>query len=204
VTGNIACGKSTVDAMLREIAGATIIDADRVTHQVLEQDDIRGRVLAAFGAGVLTAEGHIDRASLGRMVFANPADLGRLEGIVHPAVRRAVRAELGTVPAAGMAVIDAVKLLDGDLGSLADGVWWVTATPEQQLARLVTSRGLSENQARARLAAQPRLERYRDRIHAIIDNSGHVAETRIQVVQALGALRANPSPQARPIAGSEK
>jgi dephospho-CoA kinase len=188
ITGNIACGKSTVDAMLHEITGATIVDADQVTHQVLGDEPTRDRVAAEFGPEILGPGGLIDRARLGRIVFSAPANLRRLEAIVHPAVSRVMRSDLAAVAPGGIAVIDAVKLLDGDLASLADAVWWVTATPEQQLARLMTARGLSESDARSRLAAQPPLDQYRHRVQVIIDNSGSLAETRHHVGQALQAL----------------
>jgi dephospho-CoA kinase len=178
--------------MLREMAGAMVIDADLVVHGVLRDDAVaREAVVAAFGGAVLGADGHIDRSRLGRIVFSNPRELQRLESIVYPAVRRAIRAQLALLPQDATVVVDAVKLLDGDLGSLMHCVWWVTARSDQQIERLVRIRGLSEAAAQLRLAAQPSLDRYRDRVHAIIDNSGSLAETRIQVCRALdGALAA--------------
>ncbi|MDB5074171.1 MAG: Dephospho-CoA kinase [Chloroflexi bacterium] len=195
VTGNIACGKSTVDAMLHELAGATIIDADRVTHDLLRDDStVRDAIVNAFGSATLSDDGRIDRRSLGRIVFADPRALRRLEAIVHPAVRRQIRAELANMPEDSIAVIDAVKLLEGELGTLVQSVWWVTARPEQQLDRLIRLRGLTEADARARIAAQPALERWRDRVNVVIDNSGSLAETRDQVRMALDSvLAANPA-----------
>ncbi len=190
VTGNIACGKSTVDAMMQDLAGATIIDADHVTHNLLRDDPrVREEVLEAFGTAVLNGGGSIDRGALGRIVFASPPELLRLERIVHPAVRAVVRTRLGSLPADGTVVVDAVKLLAGDLGTLMDVVWWVTADPKQQVERLVRSRGLAEADAQARIAVQPSLDLYRSQVHVIIDNSGSLAETRNQVVAALNTLR---------------
>ncbi|MDB5058083.1 MAG: Dephospho-CoA kinase [Chloroflexi bacterium] len=191
VTGNIACGKSTVDAMLHELAGATIIDADRVTHDLLRDDStVRDAIVNAFGSATLSDDGRIDRRSLGRIVFADPQALRRLEAIVHPAVRRQIRAELANMPEDSIAVIDAVKLLEGELGTLVQSVWWVTARPEQQLDRLIRLRGLTEADARARIAAQPALDRWRDRVNVVIDNSGSLAETRDQVRMALDSVLA--------------
>jgi dephospho-CoA kinase len=189
VTGNIACGKSTVDGMLSELAGATIIDADQVTHALLREDaDVCKSIVGAFGSTVLDTSDHIDRSRLGRIVFSAPAELRRLEAIVHPAVRRAIRSQLAALPPGAVAVIDAVKLLDGELGTLVHSVWWVTARPDQQLARLMRARGLSEEEARLRLAAQPQLDSYRNRVNVIIDNSGSLAETRSQVREALNRI----------------
>jgi dephospho-CoA kinase len=186
VTGNIACGKSTVDAMLHDLAGARVIDADRVTRDLLRDDsEIRAAVVDAFGSAALTAGRQIDRSSLARIVFADPRALRRLEQIMHPAVRRRILAELSILPADSIVVVDAVKLLEGDLGSLARSVWWVVARPDQQLERLIRGRGLSEPDALARMAAQPPLELWRDRVNVIIDNSGTLAETRDLVHTAL-------------------
>lgn len=189
ITGNIACGKSTVDGMLRELADATIIDADRVVHAVLRDDaGVRDAILATFGPSVLEADGQINRSRLGGVVFSDPRELRRLEAIVHPAVCRLVRGELAALTRNATAVIDAVKLLDGDLGPLINTVWWVTARADKQWERLIKARGLSETEARRRLAAQPRLDIYRDRVHVIIDNSGSLVETRIQVCAALESV----------------
>jgi dephospho-CoA kinase len=192
VTGNIASGKSTVDAMVHELVGATILDADRVTHDLLRDDaTVRDSIDEAFGSTVMSDDGQIDRKSLGRIVFASPEALRTLEDIVHPAVRRQIRAELARLPADAIAVIDAVKLLEGELGALVHSVWWVTARPEQQLERLTQRRGLSEVDARARIAAQPRLDSWRDRVNVIIDNSGSLEETRNQVRAVLDGVLAS-------------
>jgi dephospho-CoA kinase len=193
ITGNIACGKSTVDTIVHELTGATIIDADRVTHDLLRNDhDVKEKIVAAFGSGILDAAGHIDRAALGRIVFGSAPALLQLEGIVHPAVRTTIRAMLDALPANGAVVVDAVKLLAGDLGAWMDVVWWVTAGTGQQTERLVRLRGLREADARARIAVQPSLDLYRSHVHVIIDNSGNLAETRNQVIAALKPLRIGP------------
>ncbi len=191
ITGNIACGKSTVDAILLELGATAVYDADRTVHDLLRDDPgIYRQVREAFGAMVLAEDGSVDRRKLGGVVFGDAAALRRLEGILHPAVRARIRAQVAALPEDALAVIDAVKLLDGDLSDLVINVWWVTARPEQQLERLVRGRGLSREAALARLAVQPPLDRYRDRVHVVIDNSGSLVETHSQVAQALENLRA--------------
>jgi dephospho-CoA kinase len=191
ITGNIACGKSTVDAILLELGATAVFDADRTVHDLLRDDpSVHEQVVEAFGSAVLAADGSIDRRKLGELVFGNAMALRRLEGILHPAVRARIRAQVAALPEDALAVVDAVKLLDGDLGDLVTSIWWVTARPEQQLERLVRGRGLSEAAARARLAAQPPLDRYRDRVQVVIDNSGNLAETHSQVSQALENFKA--------------
>jgi dephospho-CoA kinase len=191
ITGNIACGKSTVDAILVELGATAVFDADQTVHDLLRTDPtVHERIVDAFGSAVLAADGSIDRRKLGDVVFADAMALRRLEGILHPAVRARIRAQVAALPEDALVVIDAVKLLEGDLGDLVTSVWWVTARPEQQLERLVRVRGMDEAAARARLAAQPPLARYRDRVQVIIDNSGSMAETHSQVSRALEHLRA--------------
>jgi dephospho-CoA kinase len=200
ITGTIASGKSTVDAMLLTMGATEVIDADRTVHQLLRDDrEVRAALLEAFGPTVFAADGLVDRAALGAIVFADPHALRTLEGITHPAVRKAIRARLAMLPEDALAVVDAVKLLEGDLGGLADRVWWITARPEQQLERLTVGRGLSREAAMARLSAQPRLEQFRDRVHVVIDNSGDLAHTRMQVESALKDVLA-----LRPRRGQEK
>lgn len=194
VTGNIACGKSTVDAMLLAMGATEVIDADRTVHQLLREDqEVRAAIQRAFGPEVFAADGSVDRARLGGIVFTQPEALRTLEGITHPATRRSIRTRLAALPEDALVVVDAVKLLEGELGTLVDQVWWVTARPEQQLERLTTSRGMSHEAALARLRAQPSLEDFRDRVHRVIDNSGNLAHTRMQVETALKEILAQHS-----------
>jgi dephospho-CoA kinase len=214
LTGNIACGKSTVLDMLRE-RGAQVLDADRVTHelQALGQP-VYHAIVAEFGPGILSApDGPIDRHALGAIVFADPAALRRLEQIVHPAVRERIMSWLeyvatsewrlgtGSVEAASsqspvpkpqspsVAVIDAIKLLEGGWKQICDAIWVVTCPPEQQLARLISARGMREDEARARIAAQsPQADKVAQ-ADVVIDNSGPLEATRRQVAAAWQALR---------------
>src|SRR3954454_23689532 len=98
LTGNIACGKSTVLELLRE-RGAQVLDADRVTHELQAPGQpVYHAIVAEFGSGILAApDGPIDRRALGTIVFADPAALRRLEQIVHPAVRERIMALVGGV-----------------------------------------------------------------------------------------------------------
>src|SRR6266849_10937109 len=113
ITGNIACGKSTVGRMLLELGVEKYIDADAVVHRLYEPGQpIARKVGAAFGESVLAADGGVDRGALGELVFRDREAMQRLEAIVHPAVPEAMRRELEGVSVAGVAVIDAVKLLE--------------------------------------------------------------------------------------------
>lgn len=187
LTGGIACGKSTVLALLRE-QGASVIDADRVTHELQRPGEpVYEQVVAAFGPQILSGPGGpIDRKRLGAIVFGDPASLHRLEQIVHPAVHGRLVAWLDATAdtPASAAVIDAVKLLETGWQHVCDAVWVVTCAPEQQVERLVATRGLSADEARARIAAQPPQETRVAQADVVIDNSGSLEETRAQVEAA--------------------
>jgi dephospho-CoA kinase len=189
LTGGIACGKSTVLALLAE-RGAHVIDADHVTHEVQRPGHVvYDQIVAAFGAGVLTEPGGaIDRKKLGAIVFADPAALRRLEQIVHPAVHAHLVAWLDETAArvsegerSPVAVIDAVKLLEAGWKSVCDAVWVVVCPLEQQVARLILTRGLSEDEARTRIAAQPPQNQRAALADLVIDNGGTLEATCVQV-----------------------
>lgn len=187
LTGNIATGKSAV-TRLAAGRGALVIDADRVVHELLDGDQaIQEAVTAAFGAGVRLADGRIDRAALGRIVFGDPEMLRRLEGITHPAVRAEIARRVAAT-AASTIVIEAIKLLEGPLAAACDQVW-VTACPrETQLERLRVCRGLDEATAVARVDAQaPQAEKIA-RADVVIDTSGLMTATQAQFEAAWAGL----------------
>lgn len=180
LTGNIATGKSTVAAMLAEL-GATVIDADQVTHQVLDQDStVYERIVAAFGPGVVVAGGEIDRQSLGQIVFNDPAALRRLEEIVHPAVGAQVRQRIERAEAA-VVVIEAIKLIEAGWHHICQALWVTDCSREQQIARLVGERGFDREEAKRRIDAQPPQALKIALADVVIDTSGDLQETRRQV-----------------------
>src|SRR5258708_4604805 len=182
ITGNIACGKTTVGKMLLELGVEKYIDADALVHQLyLSGQPIAREVAAAFGTDVMAADGSVDRKALGERVFGDASALRRLEEIVHPAVGQAMLGSLASVSANGIAVIDAVKLLEGGSGAFCQSKWLVVCPEEQELARLMARNELSEAEARARLQAQPSVERRLPLVDEVIDNGGSLEETRRQV-----------------------
>ena len=180
VTGNIACGKSTVSNMLGQL-GAEVIDADKVVHTLMQpKSEVWRRIVEEFGQGVLKPNGEIDRAVLGSIVFDDAEALRRLERIVHPAVTAAVRAMVQHSKAK-VVVVEAVKLIEAGMHRGYDSVWVVTCRHEQELARLMRERGLTREEAEARLGAQPSLEEKLRQADVVIDNSGSLEDTRRQV-----------------------
>ena len=189
VTGPIAAGKSTVDRMLRELGANPVIDADLVVHELYRDScELRERLVTLFGPSIVGPDGVIDRRALGARVFGDAAALRRLEEIVHPVVRTEVRLRLDEAPPDAVAVVDAVKLLQGDMAHLCTARWWVAASRDEQLRRLAELRHFSLEEAERRLAAQPRLEDWRDQVDLVIDNSGALDDTRWQVEAAWRAL----------------
>jgi dephospho-CoA kinase len=187
LTGNIATGKSAV-MRLAAARGALTIDADRVVHDLLDGDAaIQQAVVEAFGPAVRRADGRIDRAALGRIVFGDAARLGQLEGILHPAVRAEIARRVQTA-AAPVILIEAIKLLEGPLAALCDQVWVTACERETQMARLRVCRGLSEAEATARIDAQsPQADKIA-RADVVIDTDGLLRETEAQFNAAWASL----------------
>jgi dephospho-CoA kinase len=180
LTGGIGSGKSTVSGLLAE-RGAVIVDADRIAREVVEPGTPGlAAVVEAFGPRVLNDDGSLDRPALAAIVFADPEARRRLDGIVHPLVRER-GAELAAQAPPGAVVVHDVPLLveTGQAGSY-DLVLVVEADPETRVARLV-GRGLSEDDARARIAAQATDEQRRAVADVVLDNSGTPAELEAQV-----------------------
>jgi methyl halide transferase len=187
LTGNIACGKSTALARLAQL-GAGVIDADEVTRALQRRGaPAYAAMVAALGPGILQADGEIDRKALGNRVFARPDELRRLEGLVRPLVRDEILRRLPAMPEP-VVVIDAIGLLEGPLVDLCRQVWVVTCAPEQQVARLVATRGLTEDEAWLRVRAQgPQAEKVA-RADVVLDNSGARAALVAQVDRAWAAV----------------
>lgn len=196
LTGNIGCGKSTVVALLAE-RGAQVLDADQVTRQVMAVGQAAyQQIVATFGPGILqTPNGPIDRPALGRIVFGDTPKLRQLESIVHPATRTAILEWLAERDAEAAqqrrvpAVIDAIRLIEAGYPALCDAVWVVICDEQIQLRRLIEQRGMSEADARQRIAAQPPQQEKVAVADVVIDNSGALAQTEQQVAAAWSALQ---------------
>jgi dephospho-CoA kinase len=191
LTGPIGCGKSTIAGWLAE-RGAIVVDADVIAREVSAPGEpAHDAVIAAFGDAVRRDGGHLDRAALARVVFADPEALGRLEAIVHPVVRLRILALIAEADAAGApaVVIEAIKLVEGGLAALCDEVWLVTCAPMVQRDRVI-GRGASTEDADRRILAQAGLvERVRPVATRILDTSGPLVDARSRVAAAWDAAR---------------
>ena len=157
ITGGIGAGKSSAAAILGEL-GAEVIDADKAAHQVYLPDTPAWReIVDAFGEEVLAADRTIDRRQLGPRVFADPAALQTLNGILHGKIFAYVQGQIAYIrraEAARVVAVEAAVLLEAGWQALVDELWVVVAPVEVAIARLRDDRGVSEDQARARIAAQ--------------------------------------------------
>ncbi|MFF1255863.1 MULTISPECIES: dephospho-CoA kinase [unclassified Streptomyces] len=170
LTGGIGAGKSEVSRLLVE-HGAVLIDADRIAREVVEPGTPGlAAVVEAFGSDVLAPDGSLDRPALGAIVFADADRLAVLNSIVHPLVG-ARSAELEAAATGDSVVVHDVPLLaENGLAPLYDVVVVVDASPETQLDRLVRLRGMSEEDARARMAAQATRDKRLEIADIVIDN----------------------------------
>ncbi|MGE5333276.1 MAG: dephospho-CoA kinase [Nitrososphaerota archaeon] len=195
LTGNIASGKSTVGKMLLALGVYRYIDADAVVHDLyLPGQPLVAQLVQMFGEGILDAQGGVDRKALGALVFNDIEKLRQLEAIVHPAVQEALLEQIRAIPEGKVGVLDAIKLIESGYAPLCHGIWVVRCAPEVQLRRLMEQREMSEDEARARLAAQPPLEPKLAMATEIIDNDGTIEDLQRQVTAAWARLQASLPP----------
>ena len=180
LTGGIGSGKSAVARLLASY-GAVVVDADRIAREVVEPGTPGlAAVVEAFGPEVLAPDGSLDRPALAAVVFADPEARRRLDAIVHPLVRRRSAELDASAPRDAVVVHDVPLLVETGRWHPYDLVLVVEADREIRVARLV-GRGLSAEDARARIAAQATDEQRRAVADAVLDNSGTLEELAAQV-----------------------
>jgi dephospho-CoA kinase len=193
LTGGIASGKSAVAGMLREL-GFLVLDADSLGHKLIEPgQQAYEEVVREFGPGILDASGMIDRGKLGAMAFEDPRKLGRLNAVVHPRVEEEVLRQFAEWERNGTrdaAFVEAALLVEAEYQKILDGLVVAWCTPEQQLERL-KARGLSDEEARRRIAAQMPVEEKLKFATEKIDCSGTLEHTRKQVEELAAKVRNN-------------
>lgn len=170
LTGGIGAGKSEVSRLLVE-HGAVLIDADRIAREVVAPGTPGlAAVVDAFGEDVLAPDGSLDRPKLGSIVFADPEKLATLNSIVHPLVGARSRDLENAASQDAVVVHDVPLLAENGLAALYDLVIVVDASPRTQLDRLVRLRGMTEEDARARMAAQATRDKRLEIADVVIDN----------------------------------
>jgi len=195
LVGRAGSGKSTVARAL-ERGGIPVIEADRLGHEVTDRDpEVRARLMEEYGAEIYLADGALDRKRVGARVFADPAALQRLNRLVHPRLLALLRARLEALRSSGhrgTVVVDAALMLDWGFERECDAVIAVTAPESEQIARLRRARGWTEEQARARLAAQRTDAEFAAAADAVIENRGRESELEAAALETLERLRSRP------------
>ncbi|HVL04816.1 MAG TPA: dephospho-CoA kinase [Acidimicrobiales bacterium] len=182
LTGGIGSGKSTVAAMLAEL-GAVVVDADRLAREAVAvgTDGFRA-VVDRFGSGVVAGDGALDRRALAGVVFDDPVALADLNAIVHPPVRAAIAERVAALEGTDAVVVLEIPLLVESGRSYGASRVVVVDCPEDvAVRRLVEGRGMGEDDARRRIAAQASRAERRAVADAVIDNSGSPDHLRRQV-----------------------
>jgi len=190
LTGGIASGKSTVATELRK-QNVPVFDADEVSRNAVTKGS-KGLALVAeaFGAEYLTSDGEMDRAKISQLVFSDKEALKTLEGILHKIVWDEAEAFLAEAreQKAKLAVLDVPLLIETKWYERVDLVWLVAVSKEQQIKRAMIRSGMTEEEVKARIAAQMSLEDKKKFADVVLDNSGALEETLEQVHKELGKL----------------
>lgn len=182
LTGGIGSGKSSAAQMFRDL-GAEVIDADQLAREVVEPGQPALEEIASiFGRDILLPDGHLNRGKLARIVFADPAARARLNAITHPRIRQRMEADVAARRSGpGVLILDIPLLYENDRTSAVEKVIVVWVDARTQRRRLIEREGLTDDEARQRIAAQMPLDAKRARADHLIDNSGDRDTTRRQV-----------------------
>jgi dephospho-CoA kinase len=193
LTGGIGSGKSSVAALLRD-RGVPVVDADELAREVvMPQSPGLAEIVRVFGAQMLGPDGDLDRKRLGALVFSDAAARKRLNAITHPLVRALSQRRFAELAQQGvtLAAYDVPLLFEVGLNAVLRPIVVVTASEAAQLERIMARDGLTETEARSRIAAQLPLAEKQRRADYVLDNNGSPAELARQVDQVLEKLRAS-------------
>ena len=190
LTGGIGTGKSEVGRILATL-GAVVIDADQLGHQAYTpHTEIWHEVVKAFGEGILQSSGEIDRKQLGAIVFADPEQLARLNGIMHPRMARMVSQQIEKLREEGASavVVEAAVLFEAGWDSMVDEVWTTESPLDNVADRLMARNGLDRAEVVKRIKSQMSSEERSARSRVVVDNSKDV-DTLVNTVRSLWDTR---------------
>ena len=190
LTGGIGSGKSAAAAIFED-CGIPVVSADELSRIVVTPgSEGLAAVVAAFGEGLLTPEGELDRRKLGAVVFKDPGQRARLEGILHPRIRDSFQDVLAALEATGqhLVVYEVPLLFENNLEKQMKAVILVSAPEEQRIARVMARDKLSPDDVRARMAAQMDDQSRRSRAQYVLENDGDLEHLRAQVEALLAKL----------------
>lgn len=177
LTGSIGTGKSEATRILQEL-GAGVINADQVGHEAYTpHTESWNEVVDAFGRDILQSNGEIDRGKLGAIVFSDSGQMAKLNGIMHPRIAGMVAEKIEQMRSQGIqvAVVEAALLFEAGWETLVDEVWTTASPLESVFQRLMSRKGLDEEEVRKRLASQMDIQDRLDRSDVVVDNSAGVA-----------------------------
>ena len=183
LTGGIGSGKSTVAELLRE-RGATIVDADAIAREIVEPGQpALQEIVAEFGRGMLRPGGSLDRKALAARVFDDAEQLAALNRITHPRIAQRAQDLLASAPEDAVMVYDIALLVEQSLHQGWDQIVVVEASRDNRLRRLMQGRDMSEEEVRARMAAQASDEERRAVADVVITNNGDLEDLASQVAR---------------------
>ena len=194
ILGAVASGKSTVAGLLAR-HGGVVIDADQIGHEVLEESEVKAALRRGFGEKIFGEDGTVNRKALAGEVFGNPAELSRLNSIVHPTIVRRIEEQIKNtrrMPHVPFIVLDAALLLETGLHErFCDALVFVEADCSACLQRAVEERGWQEQELERRQGSQMPLEAKKELADFVIDNSGTVQDLALAVERVLGDVLAD-------------
>ena len=194
ITGRIGSGKTTLATML-EVMGAVVLDADQVGHDVIEIPSVRAKLVARFGADIVTGADTLDRRELGRRAFVDAESKDALENIVRAPLQeelwKRVRAAAQSLGEEGVVVVDAALILEWGQSESFDRLIVVTASDEQSISRLHSGRGLSAGEVRQRMASQTSSEHQIAQADIVVNNDGDLKALQSAAERIWQALRSS-------------
>jgi len=194
LTGSIASGKSTVADMLKK-KGYPVVDADEIARLVVEPgSEVMQEIESQFGRSVIHSDGKLNRERMGELVFGNEEARKKLNGIIHPAIRKEMhrQKDVWLEKGASTVILDIPLLFESKLQSHVDKILVVSVTPEIQKARLMERNSLSEKEAEARIRSQLPIAQKEQGADAVVHNNGSMEETEKQLDVVLNSWNAIP------------
>ncbi|MDO4339479.1 MAG: dephospho-CoA kinase [Eubacteriales bacterium] len=188
ITGGVGAGKSTVLDYLESRFHACVIQADQVGHQVMEPGAVcYAPVLALFGEQIIKCDKTIDRKRVSDVVFYQEEMLAKLNAIIHPAVKEAIRRRLEEERNDGreLVVVEAALLLEDHYEEICDEIWYIHTDTEIRIARLMESRGYTREKAEGIIRSQASEEFFRAHADYVIENNGDLEETWRQIEEGI-------------------
>ncbi|MGX8728125.1 MAG: dephospho-CoA kinase [Lachnospiraceae bacterium] len=190
ITGGVGSGKSRVLSYLYEKYQAVVVEMDQVGRELMEPSGACYEDVFALFPEALTEDGRLDRGVIAKAVFGNPERLAALNGVIHPAVRRAVAERMAFAEKEGkpLFVMESAILLEAGYADICQDIWYVYADREVRKRRLRESRGYSDERSESVMASQLSEEEYRKGCSFVLDNSGDFEATAAEIDERLLAM----------------